>query len=123
MAAGDEIRLLARNGKPRYRTLPNGRQIIDDRDRADTDIGYTADGTRALADAGEAVPSAYQAELSERAHNNAHRALETEWLKARERVLVALGHFAAVSKPNGQLRSDLRALERGVARIDQRLGR
>ena len=99
MPDSDDVRLLARR----------------------SELGYVTRHHLAMIHEPPAVPAEYQAQLTAQAQRVQQDQLLGEWIKCRDRISGAVEHFANVTKPGHQVRSDLRVLERQVARLDQRL--
>jgi hypothetical protein len=83
--------------------------------------GYVSDPHRGLHAEPQAVTEAEQHALTERAQRNWQREQQRQWGKARASINGALNSFKSSSyaKP---LISDLRVIERQVARIDKQVG-
>ena len=81
---------------------------------------YTSDPTRALTDAGEAVPLETQAELTARAHRSQRQTQLDEWGQRRQAIQRELNWLIS-QRFQSDVRSQLRALQRQVDRLDARL--
>jgi hypothetical protein len=82
--------------------------------------GYTSDPTRALGDAGEAVPVEAQAELTARVHRSERQAQLDEWARRKAAIQREIDWLTS-QRFRRDVRSDLRALQRQVDRLDARL--
>lgn len=82
--------------------------------------GYTSDPTRALGDAGEAVPVEAQAELTARAHRSERQAQLEEWEQRRQAIQRQIDWLYS-QRFQRDVRSQLRALQRQVDKLDARL--
>lgn len=82
--------------------------------------GYTSDPSRGLTGAGEAVPAEFQEAISARAHRAEREAQLAEWSARRERIQREIDWLYS-QRFRRDVRSELRALQRQVDRIDRRL--
>jgi hypothetical protein len=94
----------------RYRTLPSGRQAVDERER-DCDHGYTDNPAAALRGEPEAVTAETQDWLTLDAGRRAGDRRRGAWQEARARLQRERDYFAAQA----------RARERELARLERRL--
>lgn len=86
-----------------------------------SELGYVTRHHQAMTHEPPAVPADYQEQLTAAAQRVQQDQLLGEWVKCRDRISGAVQHFTTVTKPGQQVRSDLRVLERQIARVDGRL--
>jgi hypothetical protein len=84
--------------------------------------GYVSYSAAALPGEPEAVPADYQQQLSLAARRREQEQRREAWRRAHNGISDAVEEFERDGRPDQQLRSDLRVIRRGVARIDRRLG-
>ncbi len=94
----DEVRLLARR----------------------SEAGYTSDPTRALRDAGEAVPLDTQLELTARSHRTARQTQIEEWARRKAAMQREIDWLQS-QRFVRDVRSPVRALQRQLDSVDKRL--
>ena len=82
--------------------------------------GYTADPSRALLGAGEAVPVEAQHELTARVHRAARQAQLDEWERRKAAIQREIDWLYS-QRFQRDVRSQLRALQRQVDRLDRHL--
>lgn len=83
-------------------------------------FAYTSDPTRALTDAGEAIPADTQAEQTARAHRTQRQTQLDEWQRRRAVIQREIDWLES-QRFKRDVRSELRALQRQVDRLDKRL--
>ena len=81
---------------------------------------YTSDPTRALTDAGEAVPEDAQLAITARSHRSARQTQLTEWADSKT-ALERQVNWLEAQRFHRDIRSEVRALQRQIDRLDQRL--
>jgi hypothetical protein len=81
---------------------------------------YTSDPTRALGDAGEAVPADTQIELTARVHRTERQQQLDEWARRKASIQRQIDWLQS-QRFRRDVRSELRALQRQVDRLDKRL--
>ena len=82
--------------------------------------GYTSDPSRGLTGAGEAVPPEFQEVVTARAHRAERDAQLDEWRERRARIQREIDWLIS-QRFRRDVRSDLRALQRQLDRLDRRL--
>jgi hypothetical protein len=85
-----------------------------------SEYAYTSDPTRALTDAGEAIPATTQAELTARAHRTHRQTQLDEWDDRRQAIQREIDWLHS-QRFQRDVRSALRALQRQVDRLDASL--
>jgi len=85
-------------------------------------LGYIDHPGRGLHDEPEALTRREQEEQTARAHRVWQQQAAREWGKARDAILDATRVFRGTGVGDRQVIGSLRAIERGVARIDKRIG-
>jgi hypothetical protein len=89
---------------------------------ARSERGYTERVAEALPREPEAVSAAEQRELTAQAHRRWRLQLAREWGQARREILSGVERFKHNGHPDPRLLQDLRGIERGVERVDRRVG-
>jgi hypothetical protein len=82
--------------------------------------GYTDRHAEAMRDEPEALSAREQAEQTAEAHRRWHEQQRRAWGKARDQIIGATQEFSASAAVDPRTRSDLRAIQRTVTRVDQR---
>jgi hypothetical protein len=85
-------------------------------------LGYVVDPGRGLPGEPEALTRREQQEQTARAHRAWQEQAAREWGKARSQILDATEGFRRARVGDRQVVGSLRAIQRSVARIDERIG-
>jgi hypothetical protein len=85
-------------------------------------LGYVADPARGLHGEAQAVTRREQQELTARGHRQWQQQAQREWGTARAEILSATKRFRDAGVGDRRVAGSLRAIERSVQRVDERIG-